>query len=527
MNHARTIFFTALAATLSLSGCGGGGETPPTSAPAAASGGMSRAEMVEELASTLQACSYDGKPVRVDPAGLGGQAPADCRDMVGKVMAYTGLPQNFVVSEGPVPNALAVILLDKQRVPQRVIAFNRDFMRDVGRATGGNPWAPVSIMAHEIGHHLSGHTITAGRSQPPIELEADKFSGYVLYKMGAGLADATRAMKTIAGDAESATHPARAQRLDAIGAGWREACRQVSTDCDSGAPMANAPAAPTAPQPSTAPAQPVALPAPDPKVIPFKYGRFVVDETGKLDPAIVAEKEKALYALASERGAEIVYLVVNDLRGMQPDAYALSMMRQLRVGKLDVGNGAVLVIAPRQRQVGVAMGPGIAKEAEFTDVHKTLSGWIDTAWKDCDDADGCKGWTSNLLDSFFFMTKWIESASWQVAYQGIGKALSADNAGGKLVRFNATVATLQPPDGIGQVNRRLLDASKIKYQAVGLKTDDGMDVIAYVDPATTTLMPGGALAVGDAYTMVGRLQSIGDGKQQASSVWLLSYDPTG
>ena len=92
--------------------------------------------------------------------------------------------------------AAAVIVLDDDRIPQRVIAFNKDFIGLVKRATGGNAWAPVSVMAHEIGHHLSGHTITPGGSQPPTELEADKFSGFVLYKMGASLDDASSASIT-------------------------------------------------------------------------------------------------------------------------------------------------------------------------------------------------------------------------------------------------------------------------------------------------------------------------------------------
>ena len=63
------------------------------------------------------------------------------------------------------------------RRQQRVIAFNRDFLNIVRSATGGNAWAPVSIMAHEIGHHLSGHTITPGGSQPdPMRTSVDSMA---------------------------------------------------------------------------------------------------------------------------------------------------------------------------------------------------------------------------------------------------------------------------------------------------------------------------------------------------------------
>src|SRR5690606_29622267 len=102
--------------------------------------------VADEIAMTLQACSYEGEQLRVDPARLDGKAPANCDQMVDRIMDYTGLPKNFVVTAGPVPNALAVIMLDKQRVPQRVIAFNPEFISNVTSATGGDAWAPISIM---------------------------------------------------------------------------------------------------------------------------------------------------------------------------------------------------------------------------------------------------------------------------------------------------------------------------------------------------------------------------------------------
>ena len=524
--HLSSAISLALLA-ISLSACKGGTDTPPdaTSNNNAPDREWTDAARVEAMASKLQACSYEGKPVDVEAGQLNAQAPADCKTMVEKIMAFTGLPANFVVTAGPVPNALAVILLDDQRMAQRVIAFNPNFIDATQRVTGGGQWGPTSIMAHEIGHHLSGHTITAGGSRPGIELEADKFSGYVLYKMGAPLAEATKAIDSLGSDTELATHPAKSRRIAAITEGWQEACRQTGGNCSAGAATTTPPAQTGAPT-----AAKVALPAPSSQSIPFKYGQFIVDETGKLDPAIVAEKDKELYALARDRGAEIVYLIVDDLHGLSADEYALTMMRQLRVGKLDIGNGAVFVVAPRQRQAGAALGPGIAKSAEFTDIRKTLLDWTDAAWKDCDDTDGCKGWTKNLLDSFFFMRKWIEDASWSVTYPSLNAVMEAPESAdqlGKLVRFEGTVTTLSPPDGIGKVNRRLLDSSKIKYQPVGLKTDDGLEVIAYVDPTTTTLMPSGAMKEGSRYTMVGRLHSRGDGKAQASSVWLFSYEPTG
>ena len=286
-----------------------------------------RAQLAAELAATLQACSYDGSPLAFSPPDLS-KGGSSGKQVVAEIMRYTGLPANFVVVEGQVPNAAAVIMAGPDKVPRRVIAYNPAFMGEVIRATQANNWAPVSIMAHEIGHHLSGHTIVPGGSQPPIELESDKFSGFVLYKMGAPLADAQRAIATLIPEKDGETHPGRRKRLAAIESGWKEACELQGggPQCSGGLPVRTAAAAPAAPSPAQAPATPVAkspaptaaptptpatpaakapapalaaataetLPKADVAAIPSKGTQFIYDEFGILDPAIRAQFEKQM-----------------------------------------------------------------------------------------------------------------------------------------------------------------------------------------------------------------------------------------
>jgi len=527
---------TALLATLCLPGCGSKPSEQSGSSP------LSSADKVEAIASTLQACSYDGEPVRAEPAALTGAAPSDCSMAVNRIMGYTGLPANFIVASGPVPNAAAVILLDDKRIPQRVIAFNPDFMAAASRQVGGNPWGPISVMAHEIAHHLSGHTITPGGSRPEIELEADKFSGFVLHKMGAPLASATQMILSIGSDHGSPTHPAKQQRADAIRDGWTQSCQQSGgADCSgasaASAPVQSLPAGATVAAPALVR---VALPAPG--TTPLKFGRFIVDETGKLDPARTKAMETQLYALARDSGAEFAILVVNDLKGMTAKDYAWAMMRQLRIGKLDVGNGAVAVVAPGQRQAAVAFGPGFAKEAEFSTPDQQLVQWIDAAWGYCNDADGCAGWTDNLFNVFRLTLSNVRQTQWTIRYQSLGQLIEhydranaertqakrpfnpqTDQAIGNLIRVNGTITNLTAPTGFGQANERLL-GGKLGYRAVSLKTDDGYPVVLYVTPQLAGLMPSGALKEGARYTLVGRVQSTGDKDKQASSLWLFSYD---
>jgi len=94
-------------------------------------------------------------------------------------------------------------------------------MLSITNTTGTN-WSSISILAHEIGHHLNGHTLGVGGSRPDLELQADKFSGFVCARMGATLAEAQAAMKVAASSAGSSTHPPKSARLEAIAVGWNQ-----------------------------------------------------------------------------------------------------------------------------------------------------------------------------------------------------------------------------------------------------------------------------------------------------------------
>ena len=68
---------------------------------------------------------------------------------------------------------------------KRYIIYNSNFMK-IANEISNNSWSSISILAHEIGHHLQGHTLNNNGSRPAIELEADKFSGFVLGAVTAG-----------------------------------------------------------------------------------------------------------------------------------------------------------------------------------------------------------------------------------------------------------------------------------------------------------------------------------------------------
>lgn len=137
---------------------------------------------------------------------------------VDEIVRRSGLKRNFYVMECPnTDNCFAAI-----QGQTRLIVYDGSFMKKANDLSKSD-WGALSILAHEIGHHLQGHTIVEGGSDPVKELEADEFSGFVMYQMGASLKDAQAAINKLTSDYDGGTHPARPKRLAAIKKGYENA----------------------------------------------------------------------------------------------------------------------------------------------------------------------------------------------------------------------------------------------------------------------------------------------------------------
>ncbi len=144
------------------------------------------------------------------------------------IVRRSGLKQNFYVMECPnTDNCFAAT-----RNGERLIVYDPAFMRKINNFTHTD-WAALSILAHEIGHHLQGHTIKQGGSEHEKELEADEFSGFVMYQMGAKLKEAQQAIFNLTTDYATSTHPMRSKRLKAIEVGYSNA-KELYPDVNQG-----------------------------------------------------------------------------------------------------------------------------------------------------------------------------------------------------------------------------------------------------------------------------------------------------
>jgi len=140
------------------------------------------------------------------------------KEAVHRIVRHSGLQPDFTVLENrDIPTAIAYI-----KGKQRVIAYNPAFMARVMDSTCTN-WSAISILAHEIAHHLLGHTLDPSNVRPGDELACDRYSGFILHAMGATKEEALSAMDVSGNPHGTENHPPKHARLAAIEQGWNEA----------------------------------------------------------------------------------------------------------------------------------------------------------------------------------------------------------------------------------------------------------------------------------------------------------------
>ena len=147
---------------------------------------------------------------------------AEADNALSKILSVVGASKRFVVAPCEnINNALAVI-----DDGMRYILYDPEFINSISETS--NYWANMSILAHEVGHHINGHTLGASVSayeNKIQELESDEFSGFVMQKIGSTLEQATDAIASISfsGDDSYSSHPNKERRIRAITKGFNNA----------------------------------------------------------------------------------------------------------------------------------------------------------------------------------------------------------------------------------------------------------------------------------------------------------------
>ena len=144
-----------------------------------------------------------------------------------KILSVIGASKRFVLQEcSNINNAVALTFNGV-----RYIMYDPEFMSELKYSSN---WTNMFILAHEVGHHINGHSVdvilssngmgeeTSLSTKRIQELEADEFAGFVLGRLGATLSQTQSVMKTISSDGDDSysTHPSRSKRLNAIKKGF-------------------------------------------------------------------------------------------------------------------------------------------------------------------------------------------------------------------------------------------------------------------------------------------------------------------
>jgi hypothetical protein len=152
------------------------------------------------------------------------QSDGEARAVLRQVLAAAGLSgmedRILLRASAEIDAAEAGIEKDKDGNDERLIFYNAEFMQRLRQQTR-EYWSMVAVLAHEVGHHVRLHTVIVGRDHE-FELEADYQAGFILRRMGATLEQAQAAFRSIAPEQASATHPGRAQRVQAVTLGWAD-----------------------------------------------------------------------------------------------------------------------------------------------------------------------------------------------------------------------------------------------------------------------------------------------------------------
>src|SRR5437867_5899794 len=100
------------------------------------------------------------------------------------LLAKSGKSLKVVVKAANVPEVAAA-----ENGNERLLLYNQ-FVLDRFQKESKKDWALTMVIAHQIGHHASVHSFNLEpKMRLEIELEADRFAGYLMFHLGATIAD--------------------------------------------------------------------------------------------------------------------------------------------------------------------------------------------------------------------------------------------------------------------------------------------------------------------------------------------------
>ena len=147
--------------------------------------------------------------------------PKEISNVIDEIVNTAGLTEGgFELAQcSNINNAIAKMLTDEEGNDVRYIIYDAEWLQSFNE-DGLNDWSGKFVLAHEIGHHLNGHSLNNGSSNHQFELAADYFAGRALANLKATLAETLAVTEKMSTRATS-SHPGRAERAAQAEAGWK------------------------------------------------------------------------------------------------------------------------------------------------------------------------------------------------------------------------------------------------------------------------------------------------------------------
>ncbi|PKO59704.1 MAG: hypothetical protein CVU25_01515 [Betaproteobacteria bacterium HGW-Betaproteobacteria-19] len=123
----------------------------------------------------------------------------------------------------------------------------------------------------------------------------------------------------------------------------------------------------------------------------------VIDQTGTLDAGVRQSLESKLAAFETERGSQIVVLVVASTAPEDIASYAFRVADQWKIGRREVGDGVLLVVAKDDRKVRIEVARALEGAVPDVIAFRIIDGLITPRFRDGDFAGGITAGVDGLI----------------------------------------------------------------------------------------------------------------------------------
>lgn len=189
------------------------------------------------IKASSQTVDFSGKKINVSDLcnSLGFSDSNEAKKYLDEICTAAGIKSNFIMVQcNSINTCLAVekdgdpyILYDNSFLnklkPSVAYGFTE---KSINNNSNNKDWASLTILAHEIGHHINQHfskTIRSVSSLIDLELQADEYAGHIISRLGGSLQQGEKVYYSdVVSVNASLSHPSRSDRIKAFQEGYNK-----------------------------------------------------------------------------------------------------------------------------------------------------------------------------------------------------------------------------------------------------------------------------------------------------------------